>query len=134
MRNTFLTLAISVATFAFTSSAFAALSIDGWDDSIPVSQQDTANQIETKVADLTFADEGQYLGGQAWDYKLVDYYTNESNDGAITYNVRIQYHASMSLDWGKTEVTRLCTTLVKIDHDHHVDVGAIECPDVNGLE
>lgn len=129
VRNIFLLFAITAVNL-FGQVSFAASQIDGWEESIPVSEELTSTEIETKVADLTFADEGNYVGGQAWNFKLVDYFTYEDHDGSLTYNVRVQYHASMSLDYGRTETTRICQTLVTIDPALKMNVGAVECPDV----
>lgn len=129
MRNILLAFAI-IAVNLFGQISFAANHIEGWDETIPVSAEVTSTAIETKVADFTFADEGNYIGGQAWDFKLVDYFTYEDHDGSLTYNIRVQYRASMTLDYGRTETTRICNTLVIIDPTLKVKLGAVDCPDI----
>lgn len=129
VRNIFLIFAITAASL-FGQSSIAANPIDGWDETIPVSAELTSTEIETKVADLTFEDEGNYVGGQAWNFKLVDYFTYEDHDGSLTYNIRVQYRASMSLDYGRTETTRICESLIVIDPQLKMNVGAVECPDI----
>jgi hypothetical protein len=126
VRNILLTFAITLAV----SSAAANQNIEGWHDALPISAIKASAEIETKVADYTYADEGEYVGGQAWDFKLVDFYSTQDDRGEVTFKIRVQYRASMTFDYGRTETTRVCASNIHVNSELQMLVGAVECPDM----
>ena len=120
-----------ISFFAVTLSlSQAQASINDWDASIPLSSTAAMALITAKVEDLTYSDEGNYCGGQSSDYKLTDYYTTEDVDGALTFFLNVNYNATLTYDYCRTEVVRSCNTTIRISEDGQIKVGAVVCPEM----
>lgn len=118
-------LKVLVSVVLLSNTSFAAI-LD-WDESIPLKPNVAAQLISEKVAELTYADEGNYCGGQSWSHHLVDYYTTEDIHGALTFYLKVNFTATLSYDYCKSETVSDCSITIKVLDDKTVNLGRLTC-------
>lgn len=104
-----------------------------WEPSIPLSQKTTLEVIEDKASILQHQDDdtGVICGGETDGFQLADYFTFEDFDGNVTHMLKVQFLATVPVNYCENEDLNICEITFTVDSADQYHVSAMICSDFN---